>query len=149
MPDRLQRAILVGGCGLLLLGAAAGIWHFFAAQSPSSPLHFGGFAGPPWRLAFWSLLNGTLAIAFAWILPVAVPDPGSARTIAWIAAAGASLKTAGLLLGAVWQTYGRQVVDPRPKSLLVLVFRVLGDVVLVYVLARVTTGLARSLRRPP
>lgn len=144
-PTPLQRRVLLGGCCLLVLGAVGGVWYFLASQSPSSAFHVGGFPGPPWRLAFWSLLLGALAFPFAWVLPVAFPTERSARIVAMVAATGAALETLALLLGAVWQTYGRQIVDPRPKSLVVLMLRLLGDVVLVATLLAVTGGLWRSV----
>lgn len=105
----------------LAVGAAAGVWHFFASQSPSSPFHVAFLPGPIQRFAFWALAMGIVLLVVG------------ARGGKWLLVATA-FKLSGLFLGAAWSVYGVQIIDPRPTSVTVMALRLIGDGILVVVL---------------
>jgi hypothetical protein len=135
------------GAGLvcLALGAVGSIWTFFASQSPSSPFHLGFLPGPVQRFAFWALATGVLLVVFGEIAPRALEGDALTRFERWLLVATA-LKIGGLFLGAAWSVYGVQIIDPRPRSVVVMGLRLLGDAIFVVLVVRLAVLWLRRQR---
>jgi hypothetical protein len=141
-----HRPLVGAGLFLLALGSLGSVWHFFASQSPSSPLHVSFLPGPIQRFAFWALALGVVLPICALVLPIAVDDVARRDRIARWLISGAGLKIAGLLLGGLWGVYGVQIVDPRPRSVTVMTLRIFGDAILVVLFVRLAWAFLRRQR---
>ena len=145
-PGPARDRLVGAGIVCLALGVWASLWHFFASQSPSSPFHVGFLPGPVQRFAFWALASGVLLPVLSGILPRVVAPAAQARFARWLLVATA-LKLAGLALGACWSVYGVQIVDPRPKSVVVMTLRILGDAMLLVLMTRLAIAWLRTARQ--
>jgi len=141
-----HRRLIGAGLVCLALGASGGVWHFFASQSPSSPLHLSFLPGPIQRFAFWSLALGVILPLLSLLLPLAVDDDARRDRLERWLLVGAGLKIAGMMLGAVWGVYGVQIIDPRPKSVTVMTLRIFGDAILVVLFVRLAWTFLRRQR---
>ena len=145
-PGPARDRLVGAGIVCLAAGAWASVWHFFASQSPSSPFHAGFLPGPVQRFAFWALATGVMLPVLAGILPRALEPAAQDRFARWLLVATA-LKMTGLALGGIWSVYGVQVVDPNPKSVVVMALRILGDAIGVVLLTRLAVVWLRSRRQ--
>ena len=106
----------------------------------------GFLPGPVQRFAFWALATGVMLPILSGLLPRVLEPSAQDRFARWLLVATA-LKMTGLALGGIWSVYGVQVVDPRPKSVVVMALRILGDAILLVCLTRLAVVWIRSGRQ--
>jgi hypothetical protein len=115
------RVFVTLGVTLLLVAGAATVWHFFAAQIPSSTYHASALPGPVAQLrdasAFLGLLSLVIAPLRPWLGPQEPIRLAIATCIAW---------------GATMGMYGLQIEDPRPISVQIFALRTIGEAILAF-----------------
>jgi len=132
----------------LLVAALSSIWRFLAAQSPSSPIHVGPLVGPIENLATAGWIAGVAGLALAALWPRLALAPATARRIAILLVGGWAVLLVGLALGAVLGTTGTQVIKAYPRTVTVLMIKLVGFVALLIGLARLVGAVLRAKGRP-
>jgi len=114
------------GVVTLIVAALSSVWLFLALQSPSSPLHLGPLVGPIESLvrACWLAGFGAFALAaFFEVLNLQVQDE---RRIVFALVAGWAVLMTGFVAGAFLGTCGVQVIKAYPRTVTVLLIKLVG-----------------------
>lgn len=130
----------------LVVAALASGWRFFAAQSPSSPVHIGPLVGPVESLALVAWLGGIAGLALCAALPRMGLPARAERRVVLLLVCGWVVLLASFVAGALLGTHGTQVIRAYPRTLTVMLIRLPGFLVL---LAGLVALLVALLRRPP
>jgi hypothetical protein len=130
----------------LVIAALASGWRFFAAQSPSSPVHIGPLLGPIESLVAWAWLGGIAGLTLCAALPRMRLAFRAERRVVLLLAIGWIILLASFLAGAVLGTHGTQVIRAYPRTLTVMLIRLPGFLIL---LAGLVALLVALLRRAP
>jgi hypothetical protein len=130
----------------LVIAALASGWRFFAAQSPSSPIHIGPLLGPVESLALFAWIGGLAGLAIYSALPRMQLAARDERRTVLMLAAGWIVLLASFIVGAALGTHGTQVIRAYPRTLTVMLIRLPGFLIL---LAGLVSLLVAVLRRAP
>jgi hypothetical protein len=145
---RLSAGRLLPGAAIatLLIAALASGWRFFGAQSPSSPLHVGPLLGPVESLALVAWIGGGILLALFAAFPRLGIDPRAERRAVLLLVAGWVVLLASFVAGAFLGTHGTQVFRAYPRTIVVMLIRLPGFVLIV---AGLIASLVGALRRGP
>lgn len=130
----------------LVIAALASAWRFFAAQSPSSPIHLGPLLGPVESLALAAWIGGVAGLALTAVLPRLGLDPSAERRVVIALVCGWVVLLASFFAGALLGTHGTQVIRAYPRTVVVMLIRLLGFLLTLAGLVALLLGL---LRRGP
>jgi hypothetical protein len=140
-------ALLIASALTLVLAALASIWRFLAAQSPSSPIHLGPLVGPIDNLATGCWIAGVAGLALAALWPRLGLARGPSRRIVVLFVGGWTVLLAGLILGAALGTTGTQVIKAYPRTVTVLMIKLVGFFALLVGLVRLAAAALTGRRR--
>lgn len=130
----------------LVIAALASAWRFFAAQSPSSPIHLGPLLGPVESLAAAAWIGGVAGLALTAALPRLALDPRAERRAVIALTCGWLVLLASFVAGAFLGTHGTQVIRAYPRTVVVMLVRLLGFLLTFAGLVALLLGILR--RRP-
>ena len=134
------RALVIASTLTLIAAALASVWRFLAAQSPSSPIHLGPLVGPIDNLAIGSWIAGGIGLALAGVWTRLELARGPARRIVMLLVGGWTILLIGLVVGAVLGTTGTQVIKAYPRTVTVLMIKLVGFVALLIGLVRLAAA---------
>jgi hypothetical protein len=122
--------LILWGLFFMILGGVFGIWFFFCLQSPASPLHIPLLPGAVGSLYRWTIGLGVLLVLVG-ILTGYFLLKRETRVLSSLFIFGVWVKVFGLFLGAIWSVPGIEVIQVYIKGIIVLSFRVIGNIILL------------------
>jgi hypothetical protein len=142
-----RRPLAIAAATTLVLAAGASAWSFFAAQSPSSPLHLGPLVGPIDALARAAWIAGATGLSLAAALPALALRRGDERRTLALLALGWLVLLAAMIAGALLGTTGTQVIEAYPRTVAVMLGKAAGFVIVAAGLVSLIVGIARAASR--
>ncbi len=122
------RGLIRHGVLLLLVAGVAVVWELLASQPPSSPYRVGVFAEPVTDLKHAAVMFAVLCFSAAWLRPW-LGAGTLPRLVLGAIHVGVLITTLSLIYGATTGMKGVQFDDPRPDSMGLLAFRLLGEAI--------------------
>jgi len=129
----------------LVIAALASGWRFFAAQSPSSPVHLGPLLGPVESLTLFSWVGGIAGLALYAALPRMQLVARAERRVVLLLACGWIVLLVSFIAGALLGTHGTQVIRAYPRTLTVMLIRLPGFLILLTGLVSLLVALLRRV----